>query len=203
MLKVFLSWPCENTLGSRIEVPVRLFFFGFFPRPVRLIWVYVFNSFSKKSFACVLIWDMCAYQRQFFQNFARCIQQQSTKKPINNDFFSHYKFWSKYDTYMNLLNMEQLQPFSKGSYNSKTSWTKFYSTLIFLLSSLFLSMELMNAQNNIMKICGKYLSSYTNEISSTYIKSTKLNGFDFVKPNCAQKAVAAARPTLPFITLQL
>ena len=50
----------------------------------------------------------------------------------------------------------------------------------------------MNAQINIMKICSKYLSSYTNEISSTYIKSTKLNGFDFVKPNCAQKAVAAA-----------
>ena len=47
-------------------------------------------------------------------------------------------------------------------------------------------------QINIMKICSKYLSSYTNEISSSYIKSTKLNGFDFVKPNCAQKAVAAA-----------
>ena len=77
------SW--ASTLGSRIEVPVRLFFFGFFPRPVCLIWVYVFNSFSKKSIACVLIWDMCAYQRQFFQNFAKCIQQQSTKKPINND----------------------------------------------------------------------------------------------------------------------
>ena len=38
----------NSTLGSRIEVPVRLFFFGFFPRPVCLIWVYVFNSFSKK-----------------------------------------------------------------------------------------------------------------------------------------------------------
>ena len=36
------------TLGSRIEVPVRLLFFGFFPQPVSLIWVYVFNSFSKK-----------------------------------------------------------------------------------------------------------------------------------------------------------
>ena len=55
-----------------------------------------------------------------------------------------------------------------------------------------MSTQLMNAQINIMKICSKYLSSYTNEISSTYIKSTKLNGFDFVKPNCAQKAVAAA-----------
>ena len=57
-------------------------------------------------------------------------------------------------------------------------------------------------------ISDKYLSSYTNEISSTYIKSTKLIKFDFVKPNCAQKAVAAAcmhnaRPTLPFIMLQL
>ena len=51
----------ESTLGSRIEVPVRLFFFGFFPLPVCLIWVYVFNSFFKKRIACLLIWDMYAY----------------------------------------------------------------------------------------------------------------------------------------------
>ena len=36
------------TLVSLIEVPVRLFFFAFFPQPVCLIWVYVFNSFFKK-----------------------------------------------------------------------------------------------------------------------------------------------------------
>ena len=38
-----------STLGSRIEVPVRLFFFGFFPLPVCLIWVYVFIVFQKKE----------------------------------------------------------------------------------------------------------------------------------------------------------
>ena len=53
----------QSTLGSRIEVPVCLFFFGFFPQPVCLIWVYVFNSFFKKWIACWLIWDMCAYLR--------------------------------------------------------------------------------------------------------------------------------------------
>ena len=55
-------------------------FFGFFPQPVCLIWVYVFNSFLKNRIACLLIWNMYAYQQQFFQNFAKCIQQQSTKK---------------------------------------------------------------------------------------------------------------------------
>ena len=33
------------TLVSRIEVPVRLFFFAFFPQPVCLIRVYVFIIF--------------------------------------------------------------------------------------------------------------------------------------------------------------
>ena len=60
------SYVIVNTLESRIEVPVRLFFFGFFPQPVCLIWVYVFNSFSKKWIACVLIWDMYAYYQHFF-----------------------------------------------------------------------------------------------------------------------------------------
>ena len=38
----------KGTLVSRIEVPVRLFFFAFFPQPVCLIWVYVFISFFLK-----------------------------------------------------------------------------------------------------------------------------------------------------------
>ena len=50
-----------STLVSRIEVPVRLFFFAFFPQPVCLIWVYVFISLKKKWIACLLIWDMYAY----------------------------------------------------------------------------------------------------------------------------------------------
>ena len=33
------------TLVSRIEDPVRLFFFHLFPQSVCLIWVYMFNSF--------------------------------------------------------------------------------------------------------------------------------------------------------------
>ena len=37
----------RNTLGSRIEVPVRLFFFAFFPQPVCLISVYMFISLKK------------------------------------------------------------------------------------------------------------------------------------------------------------
>jgi hypothetical protein len=52
------------TLVSRIEVPVRLFFFAFYPQPVCLIWVYVFNIFFLKGIACLPIWDMYACKRQ-------------------------------------------------------------------------------------------------------------------------------------------
>ena len=62
-----IKWECwlvnpkVGTLGSRIEVPVCLFFFGVFSQPVCLIWVYVFNRFFEKWIACLLIWEMYAY----------------------------------------------------------------------------------------------------------------------------------------------
>ena len=57
----YKCWQKVHTLGSRIEVPVRLFFFGFFSQPVCLIWVYAFNRFLEKWISCLLIWDMYAY----------------------------------------------------------------------------------------------------------------------------------------------
>ena len=70
-----------GTLVSRIEVPVRLFFFAFFPQPVCLIWVYVFNRFLKKM-TCLFAYlgHVCLSATifiEFFQMYSSTIHQKS------------------------------------------------------------------------------------------------------------------------------
>ena len=62
------------TLVSRIEVSVRLFFFAFFPQPVCLIWVYMFNSLKKNELpvclfgTCMVISDKERIENSTYSN---------------------------------------------------------------------------------------------------------------------------------------
>ena len=73
-----LSGDLVSTLGSQIEVPVRLFFFGFFLQPVYLIWVYMFkmNSlFTYLGHVCLLATSFI----EFCQMYSSTIHQKSQK----------------------------------------------------------------------------------------------------------------------------
>jgi hypothetical protein len=88
----------RGTLVSQIEVPVRLFFFAFFPQPVCLIWAYVFISLKKKNCLFAYLGHVCLLATFFFRILPNKFINNLSKKPVNNDFFSHYKFWGKHDT---------------------------------------------------------------------------------------------------------
>jgi len=77
------------TLGSRIEVPVRLFFFGFFPQPVCLIWVYAFKRFLENEFPVCLFGTCMLIRDKFYRILPNVFINNPSKKPENNDFFSH------------------------------------------------------------------------------------------------------------------
>ena len=74
-------------LVSRIEVPVRLFFFAFFPQPVCLIWVYVFISLKKNELPVCLFGTCLLISNIFFRILPNVFINNPSKKPVNNDFF--------------------------------------------------------------------------------------------------------------------